>query len=153
MITEIFQGCTSLEIQSDYCCSNLGNSSKKVEIKIPAKSAVSYLNDISDDRVRRLAKKLRIVIRRSLPESEESMKMGIPCYSIGNKMITSIGDYKNHVNLYFFQGAKLSSKLLEGSGKGMRHIKIESEADILPDEFSRLLKEAAQNALKDSEIV
>ena len=64
-------------------------------------------------------------------------------------MVAAIGDYTDHVNLYFVQGVKLSSNLLEGSGKGMRHIKIEKQSDIMPDEFSRLLKEAVRNELKE----
>ena len=63
-------------------------------------------------------------------------------------MVALIGDYKKHINLYFFQGARLSSDLLEGTGKGMRHIKIVGDSDINSAEVSRLLKEAAKNAEK-----
>ncbi len=74
--------------------------------------------------------------------------MGSPCYSVNGQMVALIGDYKKHINLYFFQGARLSSERLEGTGKGMRHIKVAVESDINPEEFSRLLKEAAKNAEK-----
>jgi len=52
--------------------------------------------------------------------------------------------YKDHINLGFFLGAKLNSRLLEGSGKGLRHIKVRNEGDIKNGEFSKLLKEAAK---------
>jgi len=110
------------------------------------KSAASYIEAISDPNLRRLAKKVRSIVKKSIPDANESLKMGAPCYSINGQMVSLIGDYKRHINLYFFQGARLSSDLLEGTGKGMRHIKIAAESDINPGEFSRLLTEAAKNA-------
>jgi hypothetical protein len=102
----------------------------------------TYIGSIQDAVIRNLAKKTRTLIRKSVPELDESLKMGIPCYRFEKTMVAAIGDYSKHVNLYFMQGAKLSSNRLEGSGKGMRHIKIAKESDIDPIEFSRLLKEA-----------
>jgi hypothetical protein len=32
--------------------------------------------------------------------------------------------YKDHVNLEFFQGAKMKSKRLESIGRGLRHVKV-----------------------------
>jgi hypothetical protein len=115
---------------------------------VPAKSAASYIEEISDPNLRRLAKRVRSIVRKSIPDADESLKMGAPCYSINGQMVALIGDYKKHINLYFFEGARLSSDLLEGTGKGMRHIKIAAEPNINPTEFSRLLKEAAKNAEK-----
>ncbi len=70
--------------------------------------------------------------------------MGVPTYSVNGKGIASIADYSRHINLYFFQGAKLSSKLLQGTGKGMRHIKIYTLKHIDETEFTKLLKKAAK---------
>ena len=108
----------------------------------------SYIENIDDPKLKRLAKKVRTIARKSIPEAEEGIKMGIPCFSIGKKMVASIADYTEHINLYFPEGAKLSSPLLEGTGNGMRHIKISSESDIESIEFSRLLKEALRNAIE-----
>jgi hypothetical protein len=113
------------------------------------KTAVAYIGQISEVKMRKLAGKVRAVIKESVPEAKETLKMGIPYYAMNNKMFTSIADYTAHVNLYFNQGVKLSSKRLEGTGKGMRHIKVRSESDIDPEEFSGLLKEAARNALNE----
>jgi hypothetical protein len=71
--------------------------------------------------------------------------MGVPCYSVNRKYVALIRDYKNHVNLYFPQGAKLSSDLLKGVGKGMRQIKTAEASDIKEKEISRLLRPAASN--------
>jgi Domain of unknown function (DU1801) len=53
-----------------------------------------------------------------------------------------IGD---HVNLGFFRGAELddSNGLLEGTGKGMRHVKIRIPGDIKRRELAIILKQAA----------
>lgn len=70
--------------------------------------------------------------------------MGIPTYRVRGKPIVEIADYTHHLNLYFNKGAKLSSKLLEGAGKGMRHVKIASPEDIDTKAITKLLKQAAQ---------
>ena len=101
-----------------------------------ATNALNYIDAIPDKKIRRLAKKVRTIIKKSIPEADESLKMGMPCYTIGKSMVASIADYRNHVNLYFFQGAGLSSVLLEGTGKGMRHIRIEEASYVVPDERS-----------------
>jgi hypothetical protein len=119
-------------------------------VKERPKTVAEYIQNIPDTNLRSLAKNVRAIIRESVPEVEESLKMGIPCYTLGSKMIFSIGDYTRHINLYFTQGAKLSSSRLEGSGKGMRHIRISNSSDIDKEEFSKLLKWALENAKGES---
>ncbi len=74
------------------------------------------------------------------------MKWGNPTYLVDGKNVAWILLYKDHVNLGFFQGAKLKSKRLERTGKGLRHIKVRREEDIDEKEFARLLKKAASIA-------
>ena len=114
---------------------------------LKSQTALQYIEKIKEPELKRLAKKLRSIIREALPEAEETIKMGVPCYLINGKMIATIADYSKHVNLYFFKGTKLSSKILEGTGKGLRHIKISSDADIDEQEIARLLVEASLIAL------
>lgn len=105
-----------------------------------------YIGAIENPRLCSLTKKVRRVITKALPRALESVKMGIPNYSVDGKNIAAIADYGKHVNLYFFQGAQLSSDLLQGTGKGMRHIRIEKPQDIREAEFTRLLRKAARLA-------
>jgi uncharacterized protein YdhG (YjbR/CyaY superfamily) len=105
-----------------------------------------YMANISNPEIKGLAKKIRTLAREAIPNAEEGIKMGVPCYSVKRKYVALIGNYTNHVYLYFPQGAKLSSDLLEGTGKGMRHIKISKEAEIKRREISKLLQQAAENA-------
>jgi hypothetical protein len=62
-------------------------------------------------------------------------------YSIDGEGNASIAKYAKHFNL--FSGVELSSKLLEGTGRGMRHIKIQGASDI-EEEIHRLLKQSAK---------
>ena len=43
-----------------------------------------------------------------------------------------------------FRGAELHSLLLEGTGKGLRHIKIKNKNDVDEAEIARLMKKAAE---------
>ena len=72
--------------------------------------------------------------------------MGLPTYSIDGVGIVCIADYSRHINLCLFSEARLSSPLLEGTGRGMRHIKVRRTQDIREAEFARLLKAAAKLA-------
>jgi hypothetical protein len=105
-------------------------------------SMKEYVSGIEDHRLRTTERKLRTVTRRALPDTVESLKMGVPNHSVNKGNVAAIAEYNTHVNLYFFSGAKLSSQLLEGSGKGMHHISIKSAQDINEREISRLLKQA-----------
>jgi len=96
-----------------------------------------------DPRPRGLIKSLRAVIRMSIPEAVEQVKWGNPTYVVNGRNVVCIMHYKDHVNLGFFMGAKSKSKRLEGTGKGLRHVKLRRKADIDEREFGRLLKEAA----------
>jgi hypothetical protein len=95
-----------------------------------------------DPGLRRLAQMLRRVIKRSLQSAVEQVKWGNPVYSVNGKGIACIMCYSDHVNLGFFLGSKLTSTRLEGTGKGLRHIKVRSRSDIDEREFGRLLRKA-----------
>jgi hypothetical protein len=97
-----------------------------------------------DPRLREQFAKLRLIIKKALPGSCESVKWGIPYYSLNGVGVASIAEYSQHVNLYFLQGAKLSSDLLEGTGRGMRHITVKTLKDIKEGEFTRLLSQAGK---------
>jgi len=58
---------------------------------------------------------------------------------------------KEHLSLAFLRGAKLPDpeKLLEGTGKGVRHVKLRSVADVKRPGVKRLIAEAAKLNKKD----
>ena len=59
------------------------------------------------------------------------------------KNVAWIMIYKDRVNLGFFQGAKMKSPLLEGTGKGLRHVKVRGPGEMDEKEFTHLLVRAA----------
>lgn len=99
-----------------------------------------------DPKLRPQFEKLRSVVRRALPEASETVKWGVPHYSIGGAGVASIAEYSGHVNLYLIQGAKIRSNLLEGTGKGMRHVKVKTLDDIDESELTDLLERAGRIA-------
>ena len=109
---------------------------------------VDLLLGKQEGRVRILAQGVRRVVRKAIPHARELVKWGNPTYEIGGGNVACMMLYKDHVNLGFFEGAKLMSGRLEGTGKGLRHIKVRRPEDIDEGEFSKLLKEAAALAMK-----
>jgi hypothetical protein len=100
-----------------------------------------------DAKLRRHFERLRSLVKKALPGASESIKWGVPYYALDGVGVASIADYSKHVNLYLMQGAQLSSNLLKGTGKGMRHVTIEVTAtDVDETEILRLLREAGKLA-------
>ena len=91
-----------------------------------------------------MVEKLRAVVKKTLPEVVETIKWGNITYLLKGKNLAWIVIYKDHVDFGFFMGVKLNSKALKGTGKGLRHIKIEKQDDIKGQELARLLKDAAK---------
>ena len=99
-----------------------------------------------DPRLRGRFEELRSLVKKALPGVSESIKWGVSYYTHNGTGVASIAEYSDHVNLYLMQGAKLSSKLLEGTGKGMRHVTVEAKAHIDEKEINRLIREAGKLA-------
>jgi len=85
-----------------------------------------------------ICQSLREIILKTFPSIKEEMKWGVPNY--GN--LYYYVALKDHVNLGFsiknLQNEEI--KLLEGTGKTMRHIKIKKLEDIKEDQIVNLLK-------------
>ncbi len=79
--------------------------------------------------VQAVAKRLRAIVRDVLPRAEEAVWTGgwrVALYRDGSE-ICGIGPMKQgYVNFYFTRGADLDDPhgLLEGNGKGIRHVKV-----------------------------
>ena len=84
-----------------------------------------------------IARRLRAIIRAVDVSSVETVRLGdnAATYGVGPKKMTDgyayIMPMRGYVNLGFYQGALLADpmRLLEGSGKGLRHVKIRSLAE------------------------
>jgi hypothetical protein len=110
--------------------------------KIKAASVDEYVAQLGPQ-ARALTQRLRVIVRKALPDAVEVIKWGNPVYVVNGKNVAWILNYRNHLDLGFFMGMRLQSQLLEGTGKGLRHIKVRSAGDIREAEFTRLLIDAA----------
>jgi hypothetical protein len=86
---------------------------------------------------------LRKFVKKEAPQLKEQIKWGNICW-IGKGNVCWIIVYNDHVDFGFFNGAKLKdpAKLLEGTGKGLRHVKVRAAKDIKPAPFKALLNQA-----------
>ena len=85
-----------------------------------------------------MVRRVRKIILRTFPDIKEEMKMGVPWYE-GKLYVAALRD---HVNLGFcLKGlSEKEKRLLEGSGRTMRHVKIHSLKDIDGKNIEKLLR-------------
>ncbi len=83
--------------------------------------------------------KLRRIIHKTYPDIKEEMKWGVPSYDNGKYYFVAL---KTHVNLGFSSKGLSTEEmaLFEGSGKTMKHIKINSMNEINENKIVKLLK-------------
>lgn len=82
--------------------------------------------------LRLLAERWFKQLRQSGPDVLELMHDGAPTACIGDAALGYVNVYTRHVNIGFFRGAFLEdpAKLLEGTGKRMRHVKLRPGVEI-----------------------
>jgi hypothetical protein len=99
--------------------------------------------------LRELAEALRRLVREAAPNAVERGYKGWGTIGYGKGgTVCAICPQKRWVNLAFGRGADLPDPvgLLEGTGKGMRHVKVLRMGDIDPQAFKRLVQAAFQRA-------
>ncbi len=89
------------------------------------------------------------VMRRCGDEVREVFHDGCPNACLGNVPFGYVNMFAAHVNVGFFQGASLAdpARLLQGSGKRMRHVKLRAGAEIDTSALAQLI-EAAYSDIK-----
>lgn len=112
-----------------------------------AKSAESYIKNHP------LWSKELTILRELVLKTElvETLKWGMPVYTLDNKNVLGITGFKNFFGLWFYQGSFLSDphKLLrnaqEGKTKAMRHLNYTNIKDIRKTVLTSYVKEAIAN--------
>jgi hypothetical protein len=98
-----------------------------------------------------VAKAVRALVKKTAAGCEEYVSpWKTPAFdSNGPLCVFVLG--KEHLSLAFLRGAVLSDpeKLLEGTGKGVRHVKLRSAADVKRAGVKKLIVEAAKLNKKD----
>lgn len=72
-----------------------------------------------------LARELRQAVMEAEPQLGQSVKWGNLLFTWGGTHLLAIMTHKTHANLQVFLGAQLAGRFpqLEGTGKGLRHLK------------------------------
>jgi uncharacterized protein YdhG (YjbR/CyaY superfamily) len=85
-----------------------------------------------------ICQKLREIILKTFPEIKEEMKYGVPYYDEKYYIVS----LKDHVNLGFSVKnlTKNEINLFEGSGKTMKHIRVNNSKEIDEERIVNLLK-------------
>lgn len=110
--------------------------------RIPLKSTEGYYEGL-DAETRATALAIRKLVGRASPELTETLCMGVPHWA-GNDYVLYIADYTNHVNLGFRKGARVrdTTGLLEGTGKGLRHVKLAKGRPLPEKQLTTLIRKA-----------
>jgi hypothetical protein len=84
------------------------------------------------------------VMRRCGDEVQEILHDGCPVACLGDAPFGYVNVFTSHVNVGFFHGAALPdpARLLQGTGKFMRHVKLKSETTTNAAALSRLIEMA-----------
>lgn len=94
-----------------------------------------------------LAESLRALVHETVPGLTEEAKPGWGNITYKkNGVVCAISPHKQHVNLHFYKGVHLSDPqgLLAGSGKALRHVKVQQPADIQAEAIKQLIQEAVK---------
>jgi len=122
-----------------------------------AKNAIARLKARADPRLAELTLQIRDFVRANAPESREVFFDGPYAFSIiynaGPEFARSfayVAVYKKCVNLGFAQGTMLPDphRLLTGTGRLMRHVRISSPADLERKGLADLVDAAVTLATK-----
>ena len=72
------------------------------------------------------------VMRESGDDVRELLHDGHPTACVGDAAFAYVNAFRAHVNVGFFRGAEIADpeRLLEGTGKFMRHVKLRPESDV-----------------------
>ncbi len=118
-------------------------ATSSIKLRGDDKSLAGYLKSLPKKQ-RDIAEALDALIVKTMPKAKVTIKWGYPWYAVDDADVAYLMGVAKRINLGFPRGAELESELLEGAGKGMRHIKVASVDEIKPRPFSALLKAAAK---------
>ena len=95
--------------------------------------------DKQNPKEKKLLKKARTLILKTIPECDEFVEYGVLCYSKGKIYLAAMKE-RIHVGFSIIGLSKEDIKLFEGSGKTARHIKIYTEKELEEKNIADLVK-------------
>ncbi len=103
----------------------------------------AWLNDRAGD-LGAIARQWFAVMRKCGDEVRELLHDGCPVACLGDVPFGYVNVFTAHVNVGFFQGASLSdpARLLQGTGKFMRHVKLRPGTATNSEALHKLIESA-----------
>jgi hypothetical protein len=100
-----------------------------------------------DDGLRQLARRWFDEMRGCGPDVRELLHDGHPTACVGDSAFGYVNAFRAHANVGFFFGAELDdpARLLEGTGKRMRHVKLRRGEDVNAAALSELIAAACRD--------
>jgi len=94
--------------------------------------------------VKAAAPKAREVAYRSKPPRSSRSMWKLARYAIDDAYVVAIGTFPKHATLFFYRGSELDDDggLLQGSGKDLRFITLNTPADAARPAVKRIVKKA-----------
>lgn len=108
--------------------------------------------DMLTEEQRPVARALHAAVTAVAPALHATVRWGNLVYQHEGTNAVAIVPHKSHVNLQLFRGAAVAPMYpqLEGSGKGVRHLKLRLNAEVDPDLVGRIVL-AGVDALEATE--
>ena len=96
------------------------------------------------DELGAIARRWFQAMRESGDDVRELLHDGHPTACVGDAAFAYVDAFKAHVNVGFFRGAEIADpeRLLEGTGKFMRHVKLRPETDVDATALMKLIETA-----------
>ncbi|HEY7269040.1 MAG TPA: DUF1801 domain-containing protein, partial [Dehalococcoidia bacterium] len=97
--------------------------------------------------LRPTVEELRAVIKEAVPEVREKPQPRTKTFNYDHHgALAAISGYQNWASVGFIRGDEIedSSGMLEGTGKGMRHVRVDKGAGVPRDGLGALIKQAAR---------
>ena len=96
--------------------------------------------DMLTDEQRPIARALHAAVTAAAPALHPTVRWGNLVYQHEGTNALAIVPHRSHVNLQLFRGAAVAPMYpqLEGSGKGVRHLKLRSAGAVDPDLIARI---------------
>lgn len=102
--------------------------------------------DMLADEQRPVARALHVAVTAAGPQLHATVRWGNLVYQLDGVNALAIVPHKSHVNLQLFKGAAVAPLFpqLEGSGKGVRHLKLRFTATVDPELVGRIVVAAIE---------
>jgi hypothetical protein len=118
---------------------------------MPSQTVQALVDDIRllSEENHKIVEGVRALVRSTFKQSSEQVKYGGILFA-SEVQFCGVFAYKEHVSVEFGSGSRINDAFghLEGAGKGRRHVKLRSVADIKDKQLSEYLRLAHAAAIE-----